>query len=265
MSHRPTSVSRSRANSRGRHRQGLAFADSIIYSYSGMVDAISPGGYVTVAQAAQRLGISARRVNHLVGTGDLGSSQLGAITVIPVADIERRRSLDPGDGRRLTPSNAWGVLALASGERPQWLAPDTRYRLGRLLAKHGLVALRARLVDRAERHAFRAHPSVLRDLRDDRALMLSGVTAAAELRLGLLAGDTVDAYVNERFLSAVVGRYGLQESQEPNVILRVVPPFMPSWPPSHIAPRAAVALDLLEEDDPRIRQVGTELLGRLTR
>ena len=264
MSHRPTSVSRFGANKSRPTRQGLAFDDSIIYSDIGMVDAISPRGYLTVAQAAQRLGISARRVNHLVGTGDLRSSQLGAITVIPVVDVEWRRSLRPGDGRRLTASNAWGVLALASGERPPWLAPDTRYRLSRLLAKHGLVTLRARLVERGKRHAFRAHPSVLRDLRDDRALMLSGVTAAAELRLGLLAGDTVDAYVDERALATVIARYRLRESQEPNVILRIVPSFTPSWPPGHVAPRAAVALDLIEDDDPRSRQIGTELLGRLT-
>lgn len=230
-----------------------------------MVDAMSPGAYLTVAQAAQRLGISARRVNHLVGTGDLRSSQLGAITVIPVADVERRRSLKPGAGRRLTASNAWGVLALASGERPPWLGADTRYRLGRLLAKHELVSLRARLVERGEPQAFRAHSSVLRAIRDDPALMLTGVTAAAELRLGLLAGETVDAYVDERALATLVARYGLRKSEEPNVILRVVPAFMPSWPPSHIASNAAVALDLIEEDDPRSRQVGTELLRRLNR
>lgn len=229
-----------------------------------MVDAISPQGYLTVAQAAKRLGISARRVNHLVASGDLRSSPLGAITVIPVADVERRRSLRPGDGRRLTPSNAWGVLALASGERPSWLAPDTRYRLGRLLARQGLLALRARLVERGAARGFHAHPSLLDGMRDDEALMVSGATAAAELRLGLLAGETVDAYVDERALPTVVARYRLRESQEPNVTLRVVPAFLPSWPPSHVAPSAAVALDLVEDDDPRSRQVGLELLGRLT-
>ena len=36
--------------------------------------------------------------------------------------------------------------------------------------------------------------------------MLSGVTAAAELRLGSLAGDLVDAYVDERALAAVIAR-----------------------------------------------------------
>lgn len=79
--------------------------------------------------------------------------------------------------------------------------------------------------------------------------LLTGVTAAAELRLGLLAGEMVDAYVDERALATVIARYRLRESQEPKVIMRVVPSFMPSWPPSHVAPGAAVALDLIEEDD----------------
>lgn len=229
-----------------------------------MVDAISPKGYLTVAQVADRLGISVSRVNKLVSAGDLRSDQLGAITVIPEADVERRLSLRPGDGRRLTPPNAWGVIAMASGERAPWLSPDTRYRLRRLLEKHGLLALRARLTERGKPHGFRAHPSLLRAIRDGDTLMLTGVTAAAELRLGLLAGDKVDAYVAERALPGIVARHRLQESQDPNVVLRSVSSFVPSWPPGRIAPKAAVALDLLEDADPRSRQVGRELLGRLS-
>ena len=70
--------------------------------------------------------------------------------------------------------------------------------------------------------------------------------------------------IDERALATVIARYRLRESQEPNLIRRAVPSFMPSWPPSHVAPKAAVALDLIEDDDPRSRLVGTELLGRLT-
>lgn len=228
-----------------------------------MVDAISPKGHLTVAQVAYRLGISVSRVNQLVRTGDLRSSQLGAITVIPEADVGRRLSLQPSDGRRLTPPNAWAVLAMASGEPAPWLSPDTRYRLRRLLDKHTLSALRARLVERGMLHGFRAHPSVLRAIRNDQALMLTGVTAAAKLRLGLLAGETVDAYVAERALPAIVARHRLRDSQDPNVVLRSVSSLVPSWPLSHIAPMAAVALDLLEGEDPRSRQVGKELLGLL--
>lgn len=229
-----------------------------------MVDAISPKGYLTVAQVADRLGISVSRVNKLVRAGDLRSDHLGAITVIPEADVERRLSLRPGDGRRLTLPNAWGIIAMASGERAPWLSPDTRYRLRRLLDKHGLPALRARLVERAVPYGFRAHPSVLGAIRDSEDLMLTGVAAAAELRLGLLAGDAVDAYVAERALPGIVARHRLQESQDPNVVLRSVSSILPSWPPSRIAPKAAVALDLLEDADARSRQVGKELLGRLS-
>ncbi len=93
--------------------------------------------------------------------------------------------------------------------------------------------------------------------------MLTGVAAAAELRLGLLAGETVDAYVDEGVLPTVVATHRLRESQAPNVILRAVSSFMPSWPPSHVAPRAAIALDLIEDDDPRSRQIGSELLELL--
>lgn len=228
-----------------------------------MVNAISPRSHLTVAQVADRLGVSVSRVNKLVHSGDLRSDQLGAITVISEADVERRLSLRPGDGRRLTAPNAWGVLAMASGERASWLSPDTRYRLRRLLEKHGLPALRARLVERGTTHGFRAHPSLLRAIRDDDTLMLTGATAAAELRLGLLAGDAVDAYVDERALAGIVAHHRLQESQDPNVVLRSVSSFVPSWPPSRVAPKAAVALDLLEDEDPRSRQIGKKLLGHL--
>lgn len=244
-------------------RSGLALEDSIIYPNVAMVDAISPNGYLTVAQVADRLGVSVSRVNQLVSTGDLRSDQLGAITVIAEAHVERRLSLRPGNGRRLTPPNAWGILAMASGQRAPWLSPDTRYRLRRLLAKHGLPALRARLVERGTPSGFRAHPSLLRAIREDDALMLTGVTAAAELRLGLLAGDAIDAYVTERSLSGIVARHRLQNSQDPNVVLRSVPSFVPDWPPNRIAPKAAIALDLLEGEDPRSRQVGEDLLRRL--
>ena len=93
--------------------------------------------------------------------------------------------------------------------------------------------------------------------------MLTGHTAAAELRLGLLAGDSINAYVAQDALAKFVKRYGLQESQRPNVVLRVVPWAAGSWPLALIAPEAAVALDLLDSDDPRSGQLGKELLPRL--
>jgi hypothetical protein len=94
--------------------------------------------------------------------------------------------------------------------------------------------------------------------------MLSGASGAAELRLGLGGAEVVEGYVDEHGLSALISRHALRPSRQPNVVLRVVPSFLPSWPMARVAPRAAVALDLLDDDEPRVRQVGKELLERLS-
>jgi hypothetical protein len=94
--------------------------------------------------------------------------------------------------------------------------------------------------------------------------MLTGATAATELRLGLLAYDVVEAYVAEDQAADVIGRYHLRPGDEPNSILRLVPRFTATWPLAHEAPVPAIALDLMEDSDPRTREVGQELLARLS-
>jgi hypothetical protein len=46
------------------------------------------------------------------------------------------------------------------------------------------------------------------------------------------------------------------------VILRVVPSFTETWPLARLAPLSAVALDLLDDPDPRARALGNQLLAR---
>jgi hypothetical protein len=92
--------------------------------------------------------------------------------------------------------------------------------------------------------------------------MLSGATAASELRLGLLAGEVVEGYIDARDLDRIVRLHHLRASRDPNVILRVVPSFTETWPPARLAPLSAVALDLLDDPDPRARTLGNQLLAR---
>ncbi len=95
--------------------------------------------------------------------------------------------------------------------------------------------------------------------------MLTGVTAAADLRLGLVGVREVDAYVREDQLGVIRQRYHLNESRDPNVTLRVVPDLGLGWGGTRYAPLSAIAVDLLEEGDARSRQVGEDLLGKLSR
>jgi hypothetical protein len=112
---------------------------------------------------------------------------------------------------------------------------------------------------------MRRHPSLLPKLRDEPVLMLSGATAAVRLRLGLVANDAVEASVDTDRGANLVERYHLRPSRDPNVVLRFVPRFASDWPHEHEAPLPAIALDLLEDSDPRAREIGgvlTERIGR---
>ena len=64
-------------------------------------------------------------------------------------------------------------------------------------------------------------------------------------------------------LAAIVHGHHLRPTREPNVTLRVVPDFGVIWPPVRIAPIPAIALDLLDSQEPRAQQVGIDLLTTL--
>jgi excisionase family DNA binding protein len=218
--------------------------------------------FLTVAEAAKRLSVTQNRVRSLVAAGDLPASSVGMNLLIPGDAVEGRLSRGQGRGRRLTTGNAWAALYLAAGLPVAWLDRRERWRIRHYLEHHRLVDIRPQLVARGRPRAFRAHPAMLERLRSDSALMLTGTTGASELRLGLIGGtDRVEAYVAASDLDMLVGRYYLRASREPNVLLRVMEaPGVPE-PRPHVAPRSAVALDLLDDPDPRAQQVGREILG----
>jgi excisionase family DNA binding protein len=220
-------------------------------------------GFMSVAEAARALGVSEARVRQLARARELGAQRVRGVWFLRVEDVERRAELAPDRGRRLTPARAWGVLCLAANLPAPWLDRAARYRLRTLLKQRGFKTLRPRLTERGALRHFRCHPSQLQALKAEQALMLTGATAATELRLGLLAHDVVEAYVAEDQASDVIGRYHLRPGDEPNAILRIVPRFTTTWPFAREAPVPAVALDLLEDPDPRTREIGQELLERL--
>jgi hypothetical protein len=93
--------------------------------------------------------------------------------------------------------------------------------------------------------------------------MLTGATAAAELGLGLLAGDVVEAYIESGRFEEISQEYHLRPSRETNVVLRRVRGFGATWPIAPNTPLSAIALDLSEDPDPRVRELGASLLDRI--
>jgi len=219
--------------------------------------------YLTTAQAAKLLGVSQARVRALIANGDVRATKAGHDWSVLRSDVEARADRDVGGGGRpLSPASAWGLFELAEGGVPGWLDRQQRWRISKFVPRLRSGELSSRLVRRAERRSFRVHPGVMKRLRADSALMLTGASASEPLRLGLTGGpDSVEAYVSEHDLEDVVRRYFLEPADDDaNVLLRVVPELGSSWPPREVAPSAAVALDLLEHPDPRARQIGRDLL-----
>src|SRR5665647_3408165 len=102
-------------------------------------------GWLSVAEAAERLGISVQRVRQLLHAGELDSRKGPGGWVVAENAVRAREQAPPAAGRPLSSHMAWLVVAqlLAADSRPESgvdLEPDRRdrYRLRHLLAHRGL-------------------------------------------------------------------------------------------------------------------------------
>ena len=220
--------------------------------------------YLSPAEAAARLGVTARRVRMLVADGALRSVRVGDRALVRREDVEARaREGSAAEGRPFSPRRAWALILMASGRPVPHLDPVTRSKLRRVLAERDLWSLRARLRRRAERRYLRVHSSDLETIERAPGGIRTGARAAMEAGLGLYAGESpVELYVDRATADDLGRRFALRPSRDPNVILRVVPDEVRSWLDEPLAPRLAMALDLAEDGDPRSEQVAREALSQ---
>lgn len=217
---------------------------------------------VSVPEAAARLGVTAGRVRQLVASGELNARRIGNVLLVDTESLDRRVQLGTLDGRRFSPRRAWGLLFLIDGLAAPWLDPVSRAKLRSFIAHHDLASLRPRLVTRAQRHQFRAHPSFLGAIRRDPGLMRTGVSAAYDVGADLIPGDEFDAYLAADHLDTVVDKYKLRESREPNITLRTTPALTLGWPVRPFAPASVVAIDLADDPEPRAQEAARRLFER---
>lgn len=204
------------------------------------------------------LGVNEARVRQLVEAGDLPARKVGRQWLIEADDLERFRRLPRSEGRPYGARMAWGLLDLVSGGEAQWLDRFERSKAKRRLVENRLVDLVPRLRRRCEPHRFYAHPGVVEALGDE--VVRSGVSAAAEHGLDIVAHDEVEGYVQQHELAGLVERYKLQPPDGMvNVMLRAVGD---PWPfgAEQVAPLVVVGLDLCEADDDRSRRAGHQAL-----
>lgn len=225
---------------------------------------------IPISDAARILKLSPARVRVLASRGLLPATKIAGRWVVDAGAVEQRRKEKPPEGRRFTARNAWAAMLLASGESPP-LDPVVRSRLKKALLLEGLQGLAPRFRDRAEVDLCRSHPGEIPYIFEDDTLMRSGISAARSVGSDLLAGREADGYVRESELQGFLNRHALSPvagDAKGNVRLRVVPDN--AWSNldldgRSVAPKAAVALDLVGERDPRSQAAGKKLLREIDR
>lgn len=215
---------------------------------------------IPAADAARILGLSHQRVRALVADGDLPGQKLAGRWFVDRSAVERRLRDPKLAGRPYSPAHAWGLIALAEGEQAKWLNSSNRSRLRRILRERDLQDILPSLARRGRRLELRAHASDLPRIEAEPDVVRSGVSAAAEHRLEVIAPGVLEAYIPARRLSQLGRRYRWKPSADANVILHVVDGQWPFAPNQRIAPRLAAVLDLLDHDDERSRRAAQRAL-----
>lgn len=222
---------------------------------------------ISISDAAQVLNLSPARVRAMASGGQLSASKIADRWLVERGAVEQRKRRGAHEGRRYASQNAWALLMLASDEEVEGIDPSVRSRMRRALALESLGVLAPRLDRRARGFLYRALPGEIRHVLDDPALVRSGISAAGLLGIGLVSGREADGYLPEAELRAFIKSHALSPAaSDGNVRLRVVPDE--AWAilrDRPAAPEAAVAIDLMEESDPRSAKAGAEVLKRLDR
>jgi hypothetical protein len=206
-----------------------------------------------VSEAADRLGVSTRQVQHLVASGELGQVARG---YVDTSSVDRFLAVRGGGRTRAwSEKTAWGAVALLSGTDASWLGESQRSRLRLRLREVSVEALVARARDRAVVRRYAGHPSAVGRVR---AATVS--THLAARRLGLADANVVDAYVAADVLDEVVRGHGLVADGAGSFTLRATTVDMEVVAKLARSGDALVALDLAESLDVRERSTGVRAL-----
>ncbi len=210
---------------------------------------------LAVSEAAERLGVSTRQVQHLVARGELRSLARG---VVDETSVERLLAVRRGSHTRAwAEPTAWAAVALLSAREAGWLGESQRSRLRGRLRGLGAEELVERARGRASVSRYVAHRSAGDRLRVE----LVDTSAAAE-RLGLVATSAIDGYLEATALKAVVARHGLMRDDRGTVTLRATSLDLDVVRDLVSASDVLAALDLAESLDVRERRAGIDALER---
>lgn len=210
---------------------------------------------MSVSEAAERLGVSTRQVQHLVASGELRALARG---IVDRTAVERLLAVRGGSHTRAwSEPTAWGAISLLSGGDARWMGSAQQSRLRSRLRATTSGELVAKARGRAEVTRYRAHSSSGQHLL---GVLVHATNTAG--RLGLAETNDIDGYIASQDVAGVVRAHGLIRDDDGRVVLRAT--TMNLGIVRDLANRALVlaGLDLAESLDPRESRAGLEALDQ---
>ena len=201
----------------------------------------------SVAEYACEHGVSPARVRQLASAGRIQARKSAGVWLIdnPMGTTARRNS------RPLSARMTAGLIALLSGlPAPSMLSSSeiTRVRsyVDRLRKREDAdVLLSSWLHGRAERLSLRAPLHQVAQLLTDSHVSPSGV---CDSRINVKSRIKVEGYVSQEDTAALIAKYQLSPSSNPNVVLHVVRTSIP-----YPVPLALSVADLAEHHSTELR------------
>ena len=221
--------------------------------------------WISAADVAKRLHVNEARVRALIERGVLPGRKLANRWLVPGEALNSSGIAARLTGRPFSSENAWGLLFLASGRPAEWLSPVERSRLkARLKSPKFPFATRFRV--RARVNYLRGDERALRKIVADGRFVRSGVSAAEDHNVDLSVPSVVEGYLPKDRRAKFSYEHALQEVSEgsANLILRSVEDLWP-FKSDRVAPKAVVAVDLIDSADQRSRRAGSKLLKQVRR
>ena len=163
----------------------------------------------TVQEAADSLGVSRVRVQHLIGKGNIAAERVGNQWLIPRHEIFRAKRIPRVNGRPYTAANCWSIIdELNSGQRPVTWLQDNWYRLG----------------PRAIHRTGRVLPEIIDSMFDDRSVITGGAQAASHEGAPTRSQTPpVDVYVGDGAAERYLRKIGLRSiTADANVTVHIV-------------------------------------------
>ena len=228
---------------------------------------------LSTREAAEQLGVTARRIRALVGQGDLDAVRAGRTLLIQPESVARHRARGPAPTRPLSPRMSWAALLSDIGttdiDRVSKSLGLSSSERGRLIDLHRRPTTDwtwlARRRARTQRYAVRA--AYLADIVSTAGVLTSGISVLDHYNVDLTArADTAEIYAGAPELETLAHEFALRADAAGNLIVHVlagIDAVTQLLEGRTTMPPATVAVDLLEAGESRARRAGLELLDQL--